>query len=319
MDLPKFKNLEITEITENILLVHQIKSSAMFTRCDGLILLPNEGRNKDTVILDLNLEPNYVKEIYDRYSPVSDYVCTHTHLDHSAHVYVWEELGVKIHAPIKEYENLHDLQTFIDKFSFLEYVSPESAKMFADAMGFHPCKNVSLLEPGTTLKFDNLEVETILFSGHSPGHIGFFIPSDKVLHISCLGFDQPKPGIDGFGPWYGFKPNVISQYFDDIAKAEKIFMERARLLTSSHSYIVKHPDPTPFEYMRNKIEHNQIIVDQAIKSLKTLIDTDGIIKDLLELDLFFPKKKMKGFMKDIYTLWEHWIIEKHVARSTLLQ
>jgi glyoxylase-like metal-dependent hydrolase (beta-lactamase superfamily II) len=319
MTLPQLDNLKIIEVTEEVLLVHQIKASAMFTRCDGLILLPKKGRNLQTVILDLNLEAKYIKDIYREFGPVSDYVCTHTHLDHSAHVHIWEELGAKISAPIQEYQNLLDNHTFLEKFGFLDCVSPQTGEQFTSAMGYQGCKEVSPLNPGETLKFDDLEVETIHFPGHSFGHIGFFIPSNEILHISCLGFDQIKPGVDGFGPWYGFRHCSIPQYFEDIAYAEKIFMERAKLLTSSHSYIVKNPDTTPFEYMRAKIEHNQTIVDQAILSLKPPPNTNITIEELLEMDLFFPKEKMRGFLKEIYTLWEYWIIEKHLAKSKYLK
>ena len=71
--------------------------------------------------------------------------------------------------------------------------------------------------------------------------------------------------------------------------------------------------------MRNKIKQNQEKVDQAIKSLK-ITDQDEInINELLELDLFFPKKKLKGFILDLYRYWESVIIIKHLQRSKLIR
>jgi len=43
------------------------------------------------------------------------------------------------------------------------------------------------------------------------------------------------------------------------------------------------------------------------------------IRNILELDLFFPKRKMKGFMLEIYKYWESGIIRKHIERSKYLK
>ena len=168
------------------------------------------------------------------------------------------------------------------------------------------------------LEFEDFIIETIPLIGHSKAHVGFLLPRERIVHISCLGFDQHEPGEDGFGPWYGFKGCSISQYLKDIDLTESIFLERADFLTSSHSYIVKSPDIIPFTYMREKIAKNQIIVDKAILSLKPS-KNEFSIDDFLKLDLFFPKKKMKGFLLDIYNFWESGIISKHIERSKYLR
>ncbi|MHA1292818.1 MAG: MBL fold metallo-hydrolase [Promethearchaeota archaeon] len=314
------ENLQVFNVSKNILLVHQIKASAIFTRCDGLILLPEKGSTTSAIVLDLNLEPQYIKKINEEFGPVSDYICTHTHLDHSAHVHVWEDLGAKIFAPVQEFKNLLNSKEFLESFGFLEFVSLDIGIKFVETMGFKKCQHVIPFNPGEKLIFNELEIKTIHFSGHSPGHIGFYIPSEKLLHISCLGFDQPKPGVDGFGPWYGFKQCSIEQYFKDIDFAESIFMTQSKFLTSSHSYIVYHPDNSPFNYMREKIRKNQIIVDKSIIDLKRSHKKSEInVQKLLELDLFFPKKKMSGILLEIYNLWEYWIIKKHMERSKFLK
>ena len=82
MALPKIDNLEITKVTEDILLVHQIKHPFFFSCCDGLLILPKKGRNYRTISLDLNIEPKYVNLLNKVYGPISDYVCSHGHLDH---------------------------------------------------------------------------------------------------------------------------------------------------------------------------------------------------------------------------------------------
>ena len=318
MSLPRLENLTLTRLTSEIFLCHQINSSAPFTCCDGLIIKSKKGQNSNTIVLDLNLETQYIRQIHKIFGPVSDYVCSHTHLDHSAHVHIWEELGVKIHVPAQEYDHLLDHKILLEKFGFLEGISLSTGEKFIKLNGYKECKNVYPFQPGEVLDLNNLLVKTIHFPGHSFGHIGFYLQEPKLLHISCLGFDQPKPGVDGFGPWYGFKHNSITQYLKDIDNAESFFKSHGKILTSSHSYVINTPSKIPFEYMRRKIKENQEKVDLALKSLdKKSIFEDDAAKELLKLDLFFPKHKMQGFLLEIYTLWESWFIKNHIKRSKL--
>ncbi len=319
MILPQIPNLEIKHITKEILLVHQIKTPYYFSCCDGLIVLPKNGRSKLAIALDLNIEPNLIDEINYHYGPFSNYVCTHGHMDHMAHVHHWEDLGAIIHAPIPENTYLLNLKNFYLGFGFNEKLDFSLITKFAENNKYHPCKAVRPFIPGAKLTFENFTIETISFKGHSKAHVGFLLPSEKILHISCLGFDQPKPRIDGFGPWYGFNECSIDQYLKDIDSAESIFLEDAQYLTSSHAYIVKHPDSSPFSYMRNKIEKNQSIVDHAILTLKKTNNYKIEINDFLQMDLFFPKKKLKGFIAEMYSYWESIIIYKHIERSKYLK
>ena len=318
MSLPKIDNLEITKVTEDILLIHQKKPPYNFSCCDGLIILPKKGRNTLTIVLDLNIEPNLINQINDYYGPISFYVCTHGHMDHMAHVHHWETLGAKIYAPIPEHKYLLDLYNFYEGFGFSDVMDFSIIKKFGELNGYQKCNQVNPYNPGDILEFEDFIIETIPLIGHSKAHVGFLLPRERIIHISCLGFDQREPGEDGFGPWYAFDECSISQYFKDIDLTESIFLKRADFLTSSHSYIVKNPDIIPFTYMREKIAKNQIIVDQAIISLKPS-KTEFSIDDFLKIDLFFPKKKMKGFLLEIYNFWESGIISKHIERSRYLR
>jgi len=315
----RIPNLEITNITKDIILIHQIKTPYYFSCCDGLVVLPKKGRNELAIALDLNIEPNLIDKVNKLYGPFSNYVCTHAHMDHMAHVHHWEDLGAIIHAPIPENTYLLDLNNFYLGFGFNEKLDFSFIEKFAENNKYHPCKTVKPYIPGDKLTFEDFIVETIPFLGHSRGHVGFLLPSEKILHISCLGFDQPKPGREGFGPWYGFNECSIDQYLIDIDLAKSLFLEHSLFLTSSHAYTIKHPDTSPFSYMRNKIDHNQRIVDQAILSLKSTNKKNIEIKDFLEMDLFFPKKKLKGFIAEMYSYWESIIINKHIERSKHLK
>ena len=318
MTTSKIDNIEIRQVTEDILLVHQKKPPFYFSCSDGIIILPKKGRNDSSIVLDLNVEPHLIEKLDDIYGPFTNYICSHGHMDHIAHVHQWETIGAKIHAPFPEHANLLDLRNFYEGFGFFEEIDFSVINKFAKKNGYKECQDVIPFKSGHIFKFENLIIETIPFLGHSIAHVGFLIPEERLVHISCLGFDKIKPEKDGFGPWYGFKDCSIDQYLIDITHAESIFLERADFLTSSHSYIVKSPDKTPFIYMREKIAKNQKLVDNAIKSHNLTNNSKDTINNLLKLDIFFPKRKMEGFLLEIYNFWESGIIRKHVERSEYL-
>ena len=319
MSLPKIDNLEFKKVTNNVLLIHQKKTPFYFSCCDGLIILPKMNRIRTAIALDLNIEPKLIDKIDEIFGPFNFYVCSHGHMDHIAHVHHWENIGAKIYAPKPESTYLLDLHNFYEGFGFNEQVEFTSIEKFAKSNKYIPCKKVKDFNPGLSLKFESVVIETIPLVGHSKSHCGFFLPNNKILHISCLGFDKPNPRSDGFGPWYGFNECSISQYIKDIDLAENLFLKSADYLTSSHSYVIKRPNITPFTYMRNKIKQNQEKVDRTIKSLKITNQSEININKFLELDLFFPKKKLKGFILDLYRYWESIIIIKHLQRSELIK
>ena len=318
MATSKIDNLEIRTLTEDILLIHQKKPPFYFSCSDGIIILPKKGRNNSSIVLDLNVEPHLIDKLDEIYGPFTNYICSHGHMDHIAHVHQWETLGAKIHAPFPEHKYLLELHNFYRGFGFIDAMDFSVVKEFAEKNGYRKCQNVSSFKPGHIFKFEDLTIETIPLLGHSKAHVGFFIPEERLFQISCLGFDKNRPEKDGFGPWYGSKECSIEQYLIDIMQAQLIFLEQANFLTSSHSYIVKSPDKAPFIYMRRKIAKNQKLVDNAIKSHNLTHKSIDTINFLLDLDLFFPKRKMEGFLLEIYNFWESGIIRKHVERSEYL-
>ena len=315
------KNLYIEEIIPNIYFIHQIKASAYFTRCDGLLIMPRDRWNLNPVIIDLNVEPEFIQKIYiefnlDQYSRL-DYICSHGHMDHIAHVSKWEELGACIHFPSPHQNNLVSVNAFLKDFGFLKGLDTDIAMHLGKLNHYKPCKNKpDVFQPGDILIFDNLKIQTIPFEGHSLGHVGFFFLEERLFHISCLGFDLQKPGDDQFGPWYGFEECSIELYKEDIDKAEKIFLNSSDILTSSHSYIVRKKNREPFDYIRRKIIQNQKKIMNAVQDYNEKGSNMDLIEYLLSLDLIYPKSKMKDPLRTIFRFWESWIIKNHVNSIT---
>lgn len=312
MNCHGIEGLKIEYVTEDVLLVKQKKPPFHFSCSDGLLILPKKGRNQKIIALDLNIEPKYVQTISEKYGKISYYVNTHGHMDHIAHVHAWEREGAEIFAPRGEADNLLDLELFYNCYGFSEGINFSSIERFGKINGYKPCGKINTFRPGDILKLENLELKTIPLTGHSKSHIGFLLEEEKILHISCLGFDISSPDKNGFGPWYGFEQCSIKQYKQDIELTEKLYIENADYLTSSHAYIVEKPEMTPFVYMRKKIKNNQIIIKKALEEIDDALSIEEKTKKLLNKDLFFPKRKMEGFLLQIYTFWEYWVIKNHL-------
>ncbi|TXT61496.1 MAG: hypothetical protein BAJALOKI3v1_780014 [Promethearchaeota archaeon] len=312
MSKRKIDGLKIEEVADGVLLVKQTTPPFYFSCSDGLIVLPKEGRNDKLIVLDLNIEPKFVDALVKLFGNISHYINSHGHMDHIAHVHAWEQQGAQILAPQAEAKNLLELKNFYNCYEFEEGVKFSSIQQFGQINGYIPCEHVSHFIPGEILKLGNLEVKTIALTGHSISHVGFLLQKEKILHISCLGFDISSPERDGFGPWYGFKQCSIDRYKRDIEIVEKIYRKNVEFLTSSHGYIVRKPEMTPFNYMTKKFRENEAKIRYGLESQDPEFKLEEKIDKLLKKDLFFPKKKMEGFLKEIYTFWEYWIIKNHL-------
>ena len=314
MNLPNFENATITHINDGVLLFHQNNPLEDYSCCDGLIVLPKDSRNRNPIAIDVNVEPVLIRQIIDEFGPVKNYICTHGEMDHIAHLYVWEDSGAEVYAPFPESNYLTDLNQFYLGFGFNDVMEYSSIQRFARMNGYHECKWVRAFKPGDRLKIENLEMETMLYKGHSRASVGVLLEKEKILHIGNLGFDRSSPGADGTGPFYGYRQCSLNRYYRDIDNARSVYTDRANFMTASHGYLVEKPDMSPFDYMEEKIRQNQQKVDSAFKRIDPLPHSkEETFIELLKLDLFYPKKKAYSFMVDIYTLWDYWMIRHHMA------
>ncbi|MEJ2250082.1 MAG: MBL fold metallo-hydrolase [Candidatus Lokiarchaeota archaeon] len=298
MNFPNIHGLNIIPIPGNIFLLKQLNPPFRFSCSDGLLILPMKGRNRQTIVLDANVEPRFVNKINKIYGPISDYICSHGHMDHIAHVHQWERIGAKIHAPKQEASNLLQLKKFYDCYGINKSVSYKDIEKFGKLNKYLSCGKVLNFNPGTTLEFENLKIKTIPLTAHSISHVGFYLKNERLLHISCLGFDKKGPEEDGFGPWYGFQQCSLKQYLKDIQYAMNLYQSNCKTLTSSHSYVVEKNDLTPFDYMRRKIKENHLRIQKSLKNSTIILKkekTENVIQKLLKKDMFFPKEKMTGF------------------------
>ncbi len=330
-------SLEITHLRENVYHITQTASQGRFSSCDGLLCLPSNPNDSHVVILDLNLEPPFITEIFQSFNLAQytriDYFVSHAHMDHIANVWKWEELGAKIFLP-SPFPSilLLDPLNFLTHFHFEDYVSLTTGYKLCETNGFHPCQQpAKSYSPGDPLPIDSFthSIMSIPLYGHSIGHTGFLFPDLAIIHISCLGYDlrhpynpdhTDDPNNSGFGPWYGFPDCSLSQYWTDISKIEEKFEELLQkdpdypILTSSHAHVIRGKATKAFDYMRQKIMVNHQNIRTKVQDLNfsDCQQEEKIMENLLLEDIIFPKRKMHDWVRELYTFWEYWQIKLHL-------
>ncbi|MHA1674125.1 MAG: MBL fold metallo-hydrolase [Promethearchaeota archaeon] len=330
-------SLEITHLRENVYHITQTTSQGRFSSCDGLLCLPSNSNDSHVVILDLNLEPPFITEVFQTFNLAQyeriDYFISHAHMDHIANVWKWEELGANIFLPSPFPSNiLLNPLNFLKHFHFEDYVSLATGYKLCETNGFHPCRQLAKsYSPRDLLPIDSIKltIMSIPLYGHSIGHTGYLFPDLAIVHISCLGYDLRHPyNLDntdypknlGFGPWYGFPDCSLSQYWADISKIEEKFEEFNQedqlipILTSSHAHVIRGNATKVFDYMRQKIMklHEKIRTLLRDLNLLDLQDEEKILEILLKKDIIFPKRKMQGWLQELYTFWEYWLLKLHL-------
>lgn len=206
-------------------------------------------------------------------------------------------------------------------------------------------EKVTTFKPGEVFDFKTIRIQTIPLTAHSPGHVGVKLilqkEASKIFHNSCLGLDHLKVNKDGtikdgFGPWYGFKHTNIADYIEDINKSEVIFKD-CQILTSSHGIIftnkknpieivqgerlfIKKLTPrekieSPSEYMKRKIHEKEQCIKNSLdkiginkNNVQAVLNSTELMGKLLDMDLYFSKKRIPPRQLPAYKFWERYLI-----------
>lgn len=311
-------SLQFHDLAPGVSLVEQTKGTTPFSKANGL-LIEADGA---ALVLDVNVERPFFEQLKPRLqaaaTPVDVYV-SHCHLDHSAHVHLYEEaLEARVHVPASERRALLDLEALMQAYGLTgDEIAPYWREFARDHVHYQPCADAAPFTPGTEVQFGDYAIETIPLPGHCTGHHGYLVRPPEgaaVLHVSCLGLDRRFPGdARRFGPWYGFANCELAQYREDIQAVEALHATLdAVVLTSSHGLVYRDLTGAPFAYLRDKIREKEAAIVKAFRGQRTLA-----IDDLLARDVIFRKRKMESPLREVYRHWEAWIL-RHQFEDMIL-
>ena len=149
-----------------------------------------------------------------RQRPIQVIINSHCHEDHFLFNSRFPDADLWV--PKLEAPGFRDIDAFFDQFLESQDIDAETGaawdKFFAEVVQYQPREPDRLLEDGEVLVFGETRARVLHTPGHSPGHLSFHFPEEKVLYLADL--DLVK-----FGPYYGDKASSID---DTIASLRRV-------------------------------------------------------------------------------------------------
>ncbi|MBW2673537.1 MAG: MBL fold metallo-hydrolase [Deltaproteobacteria bacterium] len=164
-------------------------------------------------VIDPASDENKLLAIH-RQRPIQVIINSHCHEDHFLFNSRFPDADLWV--PKLEAAGFRDIDAFFDQFYESGDIDEETKAawdtFFTEVVQYQPREPNRLLEEGDVLVFGETRARVLHTPGHSPGHLAFHFPEERVLYLADL--DLVK-----FGPYYGDKDSSID---DTIASLERV-------------------------------------------------------------------------------------------------
>jgi len=240
------------------------------------------------VLVDSGCGIEHLKEIRREWR-VDLVINSHTHPDHSAGNWVFED--VPIYVPREGFATSGRLQALAERF-----VEPNITEYWINFVK----ENMNIKECIPTVSYSEGDVfrfgETTLVALHTPGHTSdhycFYEPHERVL----LSFDYD---FTPFGPWYGHRESSIDETRRSI---ERIRSLKPRIVVSGHKGIVRENIEGEFNKFLGRIDERETRILKLLEEGKTI---DQLVEEA-------PIYGSFPYAEPLLRYWEKVMIEKHL-------
>lgn len=149
--------------------------------------------------------------------PIQVIINSHGHEDHFLYNSRFPDAQLWVHK--LDANAFRDINAFFNQFFHPEEIDEKTeaewSKFFTDVVKYQPREPDRLLEDEEVLDFGETRVQVLHTPGHSPGHLSFHFPEEKVLFLADL--DLVK-----FGPYYGDKASSIDDTIRSLHRLAEI-------------------------------------------------------------------------------------------------
>jgi len=160
---------------------------------------------------------------------------------------------------------------------------------------YSPIKNANFFQDGEVVDCGSVTVEVIATPGHTPGHLSFFFPEEKVLFLGDY-------DLTSFGPWYGDVYSDIDETIKSVRRLQKI---PADIWITSHEKGFFEENPGEFwQNYENIIYERDNKVMEYLKQPRTLAE-------IIAAWLIYGKAREPLFF---YEFGERALVTKHLQR-----
>lgn len=202
------------EIAKNIYLIPGANHSR-FPYCACLYLQGKDLR----LLIDAGMGRTHMEPCLNK--GVDLVILSHCHLDHRLTLARFPHLPVWCHE--KETRYLEEREHFIEGIGFLRG-GPEVKKVF-DGYTIPELTIQKKLVDGQRIELGGLSLEVIHTPGHTPGHLAFFIPQEKLLFAADI-------DLSAFGPFYGHDFAVLDDFIPSIRRLKTL---PAEMVVTAHA------------------------------------------------------------------------------------
>lgn len=263
-----------------------------FQSCAGLII----SASNQKILLDANMGLKETPELIKEEQP-DIAIVSHYHLDHAT----WGATALKhskaeLFAPMGEEKYLTSLEYFVTNTVGGSLWEKQWQKFAVDIAGYQAVNTISTYIETNTFQLRDVKITPIKTAGHSPHHMSFYFPDDKILFTGDM-------GLDLFGPWYGWKDCYLKDLIDSILRLKNLDVDV--LLTSHGGMITKDIKEAWDKVLKQIIDREQTV--------RKALDQGVAKKDIVEKGIFYRfKSKVKEPMRSFLYMWDSMVFEHHL-------
>jgi len=191
-----------------------------YPHCHGIFI-----DDQIRAVIDPASDENKLKAIQEE-RPVDILINSHSHEDHILFNFLFAEADLWVH-PL-DAPPMNDINCFIEQFDMLDEMDGKTTQQWqhflTEEIHYSPRVPDRLLNDDELIEFGQTRMQVLHTPGHTPGHLSFYFPEEKVLFTGDL--DMVK-----FGPYYGDKASSIDA---TIKSLERLAAIEAETYLSAH-------------------------------------------------------------------------------------
>lgn len=278
----------LEKIAENIFLVKG-KNKGFFPFSNSIVITPPD---EDATLIDTGCGIEILYELKKRFK-IGRIINSHTHPDHSAGNWVFNDDGVSISVPREGFETAGNIFKLSERLAEPGELAKYWREWVAATMDFKDMRADDWFDAHSMLKIGDLILEPIYTPGHTKDHYCLYEPKNKIL----FGFDYD---LTRFGPWYGHRESSIGQFKDSIKKIMELEID---IFVSGHKGVIRDNIKGRLNEFLQKFDDNE-------KKIMALLDKGEMtIEGLTELA---PIYGAFPYAEPLLKYWEGNMIRKHL-------
>jgi glyoxylase-like metal-dependent hydrolase (beta-lactamase superfamily II) len=235
-----------------------------------------------------------------RECPIQIIINSHGHEDHFLYNSRFPDARLWVHA--LDAAAFGSLDDFCDQFFDPEDMNEETkgawSKFFTEQVKFKPRTPDRFLEDGEILEFGETIVRVLHTPGHSPGHLSFHFPEEKVLYLADLDLVRA-------GPYYGDKASSIEDTIQSCHRLAAIEVD---------VYLVAHGKEGVIEGDPARIHrYVDVIRQREERILDFLVSGPRHLDEIVAQGIIYGKRTVTDGAWEL-SLSEKSMIRKHLDR-----